>query len=296
MPFQTDVFFIDRNGALNVSWVDGGGNWQGPVGISPAGIAPPVSSVAASAQFGLGDQTDVFFIDHNGALNVSWVDGGGNWQGPVGISAGGVAPPGGCVAASAQFGLDGQTDVFFIDQRGALNVAWVVNAGRWNGPVGISPPGLAPPGGCVAASAQFGLDGQTDVFVIDNNGALNVSWVVNAGQWNGPAAISPPGVAPAGSSVAASAQFGLDGQTDVFLIDHNGALNVSWVVNAGQWNGPAAVSGGSALPPTAVAASQQFGVEAPSPPPSGDDDGDEFGDDDGDDLGDDGGDGEGDEG
>src|SRR5207248_1204730 len=139
--------------------------------------------VAASAQFGLA-QTDVFFIDSGGALNVAWVVEGGAWQGPIAFSPGGVAPPGAPVAASAQFGL-AQTDVFFIDSGGGLNVAWVVEAWAWQGPLTISPFAAAPPGSPVAASAQFGLD-QTDVFFADGAGALNVSWVVEAGAWAGP--------------------------------------------------------------------------------------------------------------
>jgi hypothetical protein len=183
---QTDVFFVDNNGALNVAWVVEGGNWQGPVGISPGGVAPPGASVAASAQFGL-TQTDVFFIDNGGALNVSWAVEGGNWQGPVGISPGGVAPPGAPVAASAQFGLT-QTDVFFVDNGGGVNVSWVVEGGNWQGPIRISGVGAAPPGAPVAASAQFGLT-QTDVFFADGIGALNVTWVVEAGAWQGPVRI-----------------------------------------------------------------------------------------------------------
>ena len=255
---QTDVFFVDNEGALNVSWVVEAGAWQGPIRISPTGIAPPGAAVAASAQFGL-TQTDVFFVDNEGALNVAWVVEAGAWQGPIRISPTGIAPPGAPLAASAQFGLK-QTDVFFVDNDGALNVAWVVEAGAWQGPIRISAPGVAPRGATVAASAQFGLE-QTDVFFVDNGGALNVAWVVGAGAWQGPIVISPGGVAPAGAPLAASAQFGLT-QTDVFFVDNAGGLNVSWVVEAGPWQGPLRISGvGAAAPGAPVAASAQFGLK-----------------------------------
>jgi hypothetical protein len=91
-------------------------------------------------------------------------------------------------------------------------------------------------GGSVAASQQFSFN-QTDVFAVDQNGQLTVSWVDNAGPWQGPLNIGPAGIAPAGANVAACRQFGLS-QTDVFLVDNNGQLNVFWVDNAGGWNGP----------------------------------------------------------
>jgi hypothetical protein len=44
--------------------------------------------------------------------------------------------------------------------------------------------------------AAIGLSHQTDVFIVDQSGALNLPWVVNAGAWNGPIAISRPGIFP----------------------------------------------------------------------------------------------------
>jgi hypothetical protein len=46
-------------------------------------------------------------------------------------------------------------------------------------------------GGGVAASQQFGLT-QTDVFAVNQNGQLTVSWVAGAGEWQGPLEIGPP--------------------------------------------------------------------------------------------------------
>ncbi|WP_027282978.1 hypothetical protein, partial [Roseomonas gilardii] len=42
----------------------------------------------------------------------------------------------------------------------------------------------------VAASQQFGLN-QTDVFLVDGQGNLNVFWVGGGGAWNGPGKILP---------------------------------------------------------------------------------------------------------
>jgi hypothetical protein len=102
----------------------------------------------------------------------------------------------------------------------------------------ITPPGTAPAGAALAASNQFGLPNQTDVFVVGGDGATRVSWVQGAGVWQGPRAITAPGTAPAGAALAASNQFGLPNQTDVFVVGKNGATDVSWVVGAGNWQGP----------------------------------------------------------
>src|SRR5439155_21784172 len=93
-------------------------------------------------------------------------------------------------------GLLNQADVFSVAYNGAVQVRWVQGAGNWNGPLAISPPGLAPPGAHLAVSNQFGLPNQTDVFVVDNNGTAQVLWVQRAGNWNGPLANKPPGLAP----------------------------------------------------------------------------------------------------
>jgi hypothetical protein len=231
---QTDVLLIDKNGQLNVFWVDNAGAWNGPEKIGPAGLVKPGSFVAASQQFGL-TQTDVFVVDEAGQLNVFWVDGFGAWNGPQKIGPVGLANPGCALAASQQFGGN-QTDVFLVDKNGQLNVFWVDNAGAWNGPEKIGAAGIAQPGSFVAASQQFGLT-QTDVFLVDKNGQLNVFWVDGFGAWNGPEKIGPAGIANPGCAVAASQQFGLS-QTDVFLVDKNGRLNIFWVDNAGAWNGP----------------------------------------------------------
>jgi hypothetical protein len=244
---QTDVFVVDGSGVVNVCWVNGGGLWKGPHRLTPEGMAPPGAWLAASPQWGVDAQTDVFFVDNRGGLNVLWVHGGGAWNGPVRISPEGMAPPGAGLAASAQFGLN-QTDVFFIDHAGAVSVMWAVGGGAWNGPFAITHGGIAPPGAPVVASPQWGVANQTDVFFFDNAGGLNVLWVHGGGAWNGPVRISPEGIAPPGAVVVASPQWGLN-QTDVFFVDHAGAVCVMWAVGGGIWNGPHRISSPGFAPP-----------------------------------------------
>jgi hypothetical protein len=257
---QTDLFLVGLNGQLQVYWAKSTGGYNGPVGVGPTDLFTP-ASVAACQQFGCNNQTDVFLVDKSGRLVVFWVQGAGAWNGPVAISAPGFALPTAGVAASQQFGCNNQTDVFVVDNDGRLNVFWVEGAGAWNGPVPIGPAGFAPLGASLAVSQQFGCNNQTDVFVIDNAGALNVFWVQGAGAWNGPVQISAAGLGWPGGAVAAMEQLGCNNQTDVLFNDANGQISLFWTENAGPWNGPVKLLHRTAVPPGSnLAVSPQFGV------------------------------------
>jgi len=105
--------------------------------------------------------------------------------------------------------MNNQTDVFAVNNNGQLNVAWVLAGSPWSGPTTISPAGLFPPGAPLAASQQFGVPNQTDVFVVDKNGQLNVLWVLAGSPWSGPTTISPAGFAPGPGALVASQQYGV---------------------------------------------------------------------------------------
>jgi hypothetical protein len=258
---QTDLFLVSQNGQLNVFWVEGAGAWNGPVAIGSGGNFPSGAALAASQQFGAPNQTDVFLFDSSGQLNVFWVQSAGSWGGPVKVGDQGIAPAGGFLAASRQYGAPDQTDVLFFDNNGQLNVFWVQGTGNWGGPVKIGAKNTAPAGAALAVSQQFGAPNQTDVYFIDHSGQLNVFWVQGTGDWGGPVAISATNIAPPGGGVAACRQFGATNQTDALLIDNNGQLNVFWVQNTGNWNGPAKIGPTkTAAPGAAIVASQQFGI------------------------------------
>ncbi|MBR7839301.1 hypothetical protein KDL01_38930 [Actinospica durhamensis] len=233
---QTDVFAVDDDGQLQVFWVGGSGSWSGPVGIGQVGMFPPGASVAASAHYGVDNQTDVFAVDDSGQLQVFWVNGTGAWNGPVSIGRA-VFPPGASVATSAHYGIDNRTDVFAVDNHGQLRVFWVIGTSPWSGPANIGE-AMFPPGASVAASAQYGIDNQTDVFAVDNNGQLRAFWANGTGPWSGPVNIGPAGMFPRGASLATSAHYGAEDQTDVFAADNNGQLHMFWVKGAGPWSGP----------------------------------------------------------
>jgi hypothetical protein len=100
-------------------------------------MAPAGAGLAASPQFGVANQTDVFAVGNDGTARVIWVDGGGGWKGPLGISPAGMAPAGAGLAASPQFGVADQTDVFAVAEDAVPEVLSVHGAGRWGGPVVI---------------------------------------------------------------------------------------------------------------------------------------------------------------
>jgi hypothetical protein len=234
---QTDVFGVDKNGQLDVFYVNGAGQWQGPVKVPNAKFSAGVyTDIAATTQFGL-NQTDVFVVNANDQLEVYWVDGAGdNWQGPEVMGPQIFYPFVTPIAVTQQFGFPSQTDVFLSDASGDLESFWVVGAGKWQGPARIGPAGYFKTGfasgNYFAASQQFGLN-QTDLFGNDINGNLDAFWIDGGPSWNGPAAIS----SSIGGAFAVGQQVGTS-QTDLFSIDDNGGLDLLWIDVTGAWNGP----------------------------------------------------------
>lgn len=237
---RTDVFAIGSTGQLFLFYVEDSGDWHwhtpiGPGTFPPIGamFAPAGAQLAVSRQFGLANRTDVFVVDNNGTLNVFYCDNGdtAGWQGPLPISAAGFAPPGAYLAACQRAANANQTDVYVVDNTGTLNVFSVVSDGTWSGPVPISAVGFAPKGAAVAASPRYGMANQTDVYLAETSGAMNVFSVGSSGEWGGPSVISQPGFeAPPWATIVAAPRAGVANRTDVYVTDHNGQLTVfSWL-------------------------------------------------------------------
>ena len=105
-----------------------------------------------------------------------------------------------------------------------------------------APPPIFHPGGWFVPSQAFGAPAaQTDVFTVGSNGGLHIYSVVGGGGWTGPNPIGPANLAPAGCSLVTTQQFGLNGQTDVFLVNRFGQLHAFWKVDSGGWNGPVGI-------------------------------------------------------
>jgi hypothetical protein len=234
---QLDVFAVDVEGILNVFWVVGAGpTWNsGTIGGNTFDKNTTVHIAAAKQT---DNQLDVFAIDKDNVLSVASVADGGSWNGPdkVQVSAGTGIAQGSYVAAAKQ--TDNQLDLFTIDKNGVLDVFYVQGTGDWQGPIGISNPAITKfePFDQVAAAKQ--LDNQLDVFAIDSNGTLTVSWVDDTGSWNPPTTIFTGVRGPLSAAAGIAAAKQLDNQLDVFAIDSKGTLNVSYVIDRGSWKVP----------------------------------------------------------
>jgi hypothetical protein len=280
---QTDVFLVDKYGRLTVFFCQAGSSWNtnpyhiGVINPAPAptssnphppttGNYPESAPMAVSQQFGTPNpQTDVFLVDSSGNLNVLWVVGSGGWSPKPEILVNSntrVSFPvkNAHVAASQRYGVPGQTDVYAIDNSGTLNVFSVQDAGEWGAGVAIAGPPTVNlnPGAPIAVSQRYGIPFETDVYVADKTGQIYMfsCYAQNPTNWVGPTPIGPAGLAPSknqvdapGAFLLASAQFGVLGQTDLFVINQggtNGPNNpgwptVVWVEGQGDWSTPQAL-------------------------------------------------------
>lgn len=132
---------VGHDGALYVTWAIGGGEWQGPVPISPPNMFPPGASVAMAKQS--KDVLTAVAVGNDGALYVSWTAPGG-WNkpagttgpgpySPVGISPKGLFPPG---AGISMTNFNGVLEALIAGKDGSIHVSWTGPKG-WEGPVRI---------------------------------------------------------------------------------------------------------------------------------------------------------------
>jgi hypothetical protein len=204
------------------------------------------------------DRADLFVVSVSGQLIVFSPDGAERWKRSPGYGPINMAQPNTAVAAMPRAGADDQTGVFLIDQHGQLQVFWVSAAGV-NGPIAVGDKDFARKGAPLAASRQFGAHDQTDLFLFDKMGQLNVFWTHATGSLNGPVKIGPEGFASNNAQMAVSQRFGAM-QTDVFAVDKSGALSWFWVDGTSAWKGPEKISDSDfAKPGGHVAAGQGAG-------------------------------------
>ena len=244
---QLDAFFIGKSGAVLVTWESNDGGWQQPVPITPDGRAPPGACVAVASE--TSTQLDAFYVANDGAVWVSWLQPDGTWtDGRDGRNDGARitpvnrAAPGNCVAVARQSA--DQLDAFYAALDGAIWVTWNVNQ-TWTDGVGshgdgvrVTPTRTVPPEAEIAAIKQ--TDTQLDVFAVDDNGAVIVTWLQPDGTWTDgvgvrpvPAAITPNGFAPSGSTIRIAWQNAQ--QLNVFVVDTEGAIRITLEQNNGAW-------------------------------------------------------------
>ncbi|WP_295700346.1 hypothetical protein [Lapillicoccus sp.] len=249
-PDRLDAVFVGPDGSIKTMWVVDAGPWNGPLVIAPPWTAAPASPVS------LGDvgaaELDALFVALDGSVrSMSRV--GDTWQGPGVVAGPGSAAAGSPVAVESQSQGNGlmQSDAVFVGFDGDILVTAATGSGSWLPPVSIAPAGTAARGSAISLAHQGlppvvdrGQLGQLDAFFVAPNGSVNLMWVIGAGSWNGPVAITPPGSAVAGSAVAVEFQLQAAGvqQLDAVFVGPDGSVNVTWVVETGRWNGPITVA------------------------------------------------------
>jgi hypothetical protein len=117
----------------------------------------PVVAVGSRLAFEnqIGDQVDCVFVGIDGAVYVMWTVAPAVWSNPVGLTPLNTAPSGTPVTLHYQ-GSTNQLDALFVNGTGVVNVMWVVDAGAWQGPVGLTPLNTAPAGSPVGIAAHAG--------------------------------------------------------------------------------------------------------------------------------------------
>jgi hypothetical protein len=249
---QLETLFVSPIGQLGLMWKVNNSVWKGPVFLSAPNLLPRGAKIAM-VNYPLNNQLEAFYAGNDGAIYVSWKANNGHWSEPVRLTAPNVTRPGADMTA-VYYAPKSQLEVLFFGNDGKLNVLWKAQNGRWNQPVGISVPNLAPAGAGIAASA-YPHNNQLEALFVANNGAVHVAWKVNNGNWNAPAGISPLNVAPAGSAMALN-YYPLNSQLEGFFVDNRGAVNVIWKANNGNWNRPVGISAaGFGVPGKSIAAS-----------------------------------------
>jgi hypothetical protein len=241
---QTNVFVFDNGGQLNVFAGPATAAWQGPVKVGPPGFAAKGAQLAAS-QLAATNQSAVFAVDTTGTLCAFRSTGASSWQGPEKISKMGFAKSGGHVAVAPRAGSPNQTDVYLVDKKGQLSVFSAQGTASFAGPAAIGPTDFATSGAPIAVAMQSG-GAQTDVFVTDRKGALQLFSISGDSDWSGPLQIGEPGITTSGAYIAASPQFGVAHQYDIFFINQTGTKAPGWPVvmwgpGTNSWTGPKAL-------------------------------------------------------
>jgi hypothetical protein len=255
---QTDVFLVGQSGQLQAFLASTSGV-TGPTPIGAKGFAQKGAPLAVARQLG-AVQTDVFLFDNNEQLNVFSATGTGAWQGPAKIGAAKLVPKGGQLAVS-QLSSTNQTAVLAVDTTGTLSAFRATGTASWQGPEKISTADFAKSGGHIAMGQRAGSANQTDAYLVDKKGQLNVFSIQGEGSWTGPVPIGPSDFAAAGAPVAVSMQSG-GAQTDVFVTDKKGTLQLFSVAGGGAWSGPQQIGPpGVTTSGAYIAASPQFGVK-----------------------------------
>ena len=262
---------VDRNGVMNVVWLDTHQepiHWRGPVGFGGQHLAPgaPVTPVFEQSPGIFAALT----VDRNGVMNVVWLDTHQepiHWRGPVGFGGQHLAPGAPVTPVFEQ--SPGIFAALTVDRNGAMNVVWLDTHQEpihWRGPVGFGGQHLAP--GAPVTPVFEQSPGIFAALTVDRNGAMNVVWLDTHQEpihWRGPVGFGSQHLAPGAYVTPVFAQS--PGVFAALTVDRYGAMNVVWLDTHQEpihWRGPVGFGGQHLAPgaPVTPVFAQTAGVFA----------------------------------
>ncbi len=193
----------------------------------------PLGGGISAAFYPLNNQLEALFAANGGGIRVAWKANNGNWSAPVGISPTNITPAGAGITLKF-YPPNNQFEAFFVDNTGRINVLWKAQNGRWNPPIGISPPQTGVPGNPVVASF-YPLNNQLEVFTVGANGAVNLLWKAQNSAWKPLVSLTAGGAAQSSSGLAVQFQ-PLENQLELFYADRTGALSLLYKAQNRNWN------------------------------------------------------------
>jgi len=178
-----EVFYVDRQGALQVVWKEHDAEWKAAFALTPAGFAEPGAPLSVSYQ-PLNEQLELFLFGKDGKLELFWKDHNKPWEGPYQLAPAGSGPSNGHVA-SAFSPLNNQMAALFVDTQGALQVAQKAQNMTWEQPVPLTERGVLAPGAHVAL-AYYPFTQQYEGFASGPGDDISLVWKPSGAAWMGP--------------------------------------------------------------------------------------------------------------
>jgi hypothetical protein len=247
---QLEVLTVDASGALTLRWKENNNAWNSPVALTGPGFAPAGAPVA-TAFYPPNNQLEAFVAGSDGAVYVIWKAQNDAWSEPVALTEPGFVSAG-VPLSVAYYPPNEQLELFAVDRNGAVQLLWKAQNGSWNSPVALTANAFAPPGASLT-SVYYPPNDQLEVLVVDWSGSVNVIWKAQNGNWNAPVALTDPGVALLGTSLA-GVYYPVNEQLEVLFVDRWGAVNVLWKAQNEAWNAPAGLTAqGTAAPGSPIA-------------------------------------------
>ena len=276
---QADLLAVGLDSSVWKFWTANENPWT-------SGVVKPTGAIAAGAPLAvqsmddrMGDEHDmlgVYAASTVGTqINVLKQDPDGNWT--VGLAGtrqnslpkrANLAPYFGEAGAFVAVDLTGTLQLYrMVSFFGNAGLAWSATP--------ISKQSFAPPGAPVAIDTRIAAadnqGGPTNVFVVDNHGAMWVFETEDDGvTWSGSKMPSPKNISyPPGAHIATGFQAGtrhhVFGQTDelgycqldVFAIDRNGVMHMWWESQGSGWTEQGMSSFGSFPPGAPIATGMQ---------------------------------------